>query len=67
MASLISHPDKTHEATCFAAYQTWQQAVAGSPSQATQSAADRTYYRAVIASCRHAVFRQALRELGFWE
>jgi hypothetical protein len=33
MASLISHPDKTHEATCFAAYQTWQQAVGGSPSQ----------------------------------
>jgi hypothetical protein len=52
MGGIVKSGVTAHDAACLAAEIARQNAVAGSPTQATVTAAEITYHRAVIASCR---------------
>ena len=71
MPSVISHPNSAHQAACYSALNTWQQAMTagGNTNQATAKAADIAFYRALVSSCRvnsieSGQFRAAFAELG---
>ena len=52
MGGIVRSGVAAHDAACLAAEVVRQAAVAGSPTQATVNAAEITYHRAVIASCK---------------
>jgi hypothetical protein len=69
MGGLVKSGNVAHDNACLAAEVTRQNAVSGSPTQATYNAAEVAYHRAVVASakannCGVEASLSALRALG---
>jgi hypothetical protein len=52
MGGIVKSGNTAHDAACLAAEVTRQNAVSGSPSQATVTAAEIQYHRSVVASAK---------------
>jgi len=52
MGGIVRSGNVLHDAACLQAELTRQSSVAGSPTQTVYNAAEITYHRSVIASCK---------------